>query len=89
MGPYLGATLASGFYIMMKKAHYETVVPGQDADTMEPTPSGNVGRDPRTGNTNTAFAVDDVSGPGISDYSGPLVKGSMGADLRTGGTKRA
>ncbi|BFZ55176.1 Aquaporin-1 [Savitreella phatthalungensis] len=35
-GPLLGSLVAAGFYKMMRVLHYETVVPGQDADGTSP-----------------------------------------------------
>lgn len=32
LGPAMGATLAAGFYKVIKMMHFETVVPGQDDD---------------------------------------------------------
>lgn len=74
VGPYLGATIAAGFYFVMKKAHYETVVPNQDADTDSPAANAEKRSDP-------AFAVDKVAGPGIADYSEQPMHGNLGADL--------
>ncbi|RSH93420.1 hypothetical protein EHS25_007776 [Saitozyma podzolica] len=39
LGPTLGALLATGFYIFLRKVEYWRINPGQDATSMEPHPS--------------------------------------------------
>lgn len=80
VGPVLGTLAAAGFYKMMKILHYETVVPGQDADD-ELDASEAPAEKQRNPNLPQLSApkLDSAQGPGIGDYA---IQGSnMGPDL--------
>lgn len=81
VGPILGTLAAAGFYKMMKILHYETVVPGQDADDdMESAeiPSPGEKKNPNLP-TLSVPKLDSAQGPGIGDYA--IQGSSMGPDL--------
>lgn len=86
VGPILGTLLAAGFYKMMKVLHYETVVPGQDAEDEKAAAAHLADEEAEVaGNPNIHSSrgpkLDAIAGPGIGDYAS---KGhNLGPDLES------